>query len=370
MSFYKEIEKLKKFDIEKYMEGITSEDVLNSIKKEKLDRYDFLNLLSPKGKPFLEEMARKANKITEQQFGKVISLYTPIYISNYCSNQCIYCGFNKTNKIKRKHLTFEEIEIEAREISKTGLKHILLLTGEAKEVASFDYIKGAVKILRKYFDSVVIEVYPLREDEYRKLKDVGVDGVTIYQETYDEDIYKRVHLSGEKTNYIWRLETPERGAKAGLRTINIGALFGLGSLIKEAYFSGLHGKYLSDKYLNSEFSISLPRITKAEGEYKVENILDDETFVQFMLAYRLFLPKLGITISTRERAEFRDNLIGLGVTKYSAGSKTSVGAYSKSEEKNGSLQFEISDNRSVKETELAIKKKGYQVIYKDWEMMI
>lgn len=367
MSFYKEVEDLKKFDIEKYIEEVTHEDIKKSIGKEKLTRYDFLNILSPKAKDHLEEMAKVAQKKSIQQFGKIINLYIPIYISNYCTNECTYCGFNKNNKIDRKHLSLEEIEIEAIEIAKTGIRHILLLTGEAEGLVGIKYIEDAVKILKKYFDSVVIEIYPLDINEYERLGKIGVDGLTVYQEVYDEKIYKSVHLGGKKSNYMWRLETPERGAKAGLRSIGIGPLFGLGNLIKEAYLSGLHVEYLSDKYLNSEFSISLPRINEAEGGYKSKYFLDDLTFVQFLLAYRLFLPRAGINISTREIAKFRDNLIGLGVTKFSAGSKTNVGAYSDMEK--STPQFEISDTRSVVEIEKAIRGRGYQVVHKDWELI-
>lgn len=368
MSFYNEIEKLKDFDMEKYMDEVTHKEIKRSIKKDKLTKFDFLNLLSPKAKDHLEEMAKEAQRRSIQQFGKTISLYIPMYISNYCTNECTYCGFNKNNKIDRKHLKLNEIEAEAVEIAKTGIKHILLLTGEAEGLVGVDYIEDAVKILKKYFDSVVVEIYPLKTEEYRKLGKIGVDGLTIYQEVYDEKIYRSVHLGGKKADYMWRLETPERGARAGLRSINIGTLFGLGDLVEEAYLSGLHAKYLTDKYLNSEFSISLPRINEAEGGYKSKYILDDATFVQFVLAYRLFLPKAGINISTREVAEFRDNLIGLGVTKFSAGSKTNVGAYSDLEK--STPQFEISDNRSVEETESAIRARGYQVIHKDWELIV
>lgn len=368
MSFYSEIEKFKEFDMEKYIKELTHEDIKRSIRKEKLTKFDFLNLLSPKAKDHLEEIAKVAQRRSEQQFGKVIGLYIPIYISNYCTNECTYCGFNKNNKIDRKHLNLNEIEAEAVEIAKTGIRHILLLTGEAEGLVGVDYIENAVKILKKHFDSVVIEIYPLETEEYKRLGNIGVDGLTVYQEVYDENIYKSVHLGGKKTDYMWRLDTPERGAKAGLRSINIGPLFGLGDLVEEAYLSGLHAKYLTDKYLNSEFSISLPRINEAEGGFKSKYILDDTSFAQFLLAYRLFLPKAGINISTREVAEFRDNLIGLGVTKFSAGSKTNVGAYSDMDK--STPQFEISDNRSVAETEKAIRERGYQVVHKDWELIV
>ncbi len=368
MSYYEIIKKFEGFDFDAYFSNVTDEDVLKSIQKEKLNHLDFLNLLSDKAKNHLEAMARKAHMLTRQNFGRTISLYIPIYVSNYCTNKCVYCGFNQENNIKRKHLNLEEIEKEAIEIAKTGIKHILLLTGEAKELITMEYLMDAVKILKKYFASVSIEIFPLEIEEYQALKELGVDGLTIYQETYNEEIYDEVHLSGQKKNYLYRLNTPERGAKAGLRTVTTGTLFGLGKLKEEAFLNGMHAKYLMDKYLGTEVGISLPRINNAEGGFQTKYQLDDKTFVQFILAYRIFMPKVGITVSTRERAEFRDNLLKLGVTKFSAGSKTSVGGYQ--EEDKSTEQFEISDSRSVEEIVSMIKSKNYQVIYKDWELIV
>lgn len=368
MSFKEVLDKFEGFNFEGYFEKVTDKDVKESIYKEKRDKYDLLNLLSPKAQSHIEEMAVVANKLTEQWFGRTIMLYIPLYVSNYCTNECTYCGFNKKNHIGRKHLRVEEIEEEAIEIAKTGIKHILLLTGEAEGLVTFDYLVEAVKVLKKHFASITIEVYPLSEEEYSILHSLGVDGLTIYQEVYDQDIYKDVHLSGKKSEYLWRLDTPERGAKAGLRSINTGALFGLGNIKKEAFFSAMHTNYLTNKYLNSEFSLSLPRINNAEGGFKTEFPLDDITFVQIMLAYRLFLPRAGINISTREKAEFRESLLPLGVTKFSAGSKTSVGAYK--EEDKSTAQFETSDKRSTKEIVDMLKSKKYQVIYKDWELIV
>ncbi len=368
MSFKEVLDKFEGFNFEGYFENVTDKDVKDSIYKEKRDKYDLLNLLSPKAQSHIEEMAVVANKLTEQWFGRTIMLYIPLYVSNYCTNECTYCGFNKKNHIGRKHLRVEEIEEEAIEIAKTGIKHILLLTGEAEGLVTFDYLVEAVKVLKKHFASITIEVYPLSEEEYSILHSLGVDGLTIYQEVYDQDIYKDVHLSGKKSEYLWRLDTPERGAKAGLRSINTGALFGLGDIKKEAFFSAMHTNYLTNKFLNSEFSLSLPRINNAEGGFKTEFPLDDITFVQIMLAYRLFLPRAGINISTREKAEFRESLLPLGVTKFSAGSKTSVGAYK--EEDKSTAQFETSDKRSTKEIVDMLKSKKYQVIYKDWELIV
>ena len=363
-SFEQILNRYEKFNFENYLQNVKNEDIEKSLQKESLDEFDFLNLISDKAKDYLEEMAIKSRENYLRYFGRVIQLYIPIYISNYCSSNCSYCGFSKKNRIKRKHLSKEEIDNEAKEIAKTGIKHILLLTGEAKKIADIEYLKTAVEVLKKYFSSIAIEVYPMDVDEYIELKKAGVDSLTVYQEVYDRNIYKEVHTSGEKSNYLYRLKTPERGAKAGFRAINIGVLFGLGNIQKEAFFSAIHAKYLMDKYLECEISLSLPRINHAEGNYKPKYSLDDKTFLQIMLAYRIYMPMVGINISTRERATFRDNLIGLGVTKLSAGSKTDVGGY---EGKDSSTpQFDISDERSVEEIVKVIKQEGYQPVFKDW----
>ncbi len=366
-SFGEVLNHYESFDFGDYLKNVSDEDVQKSLKKEKLNQFDFLNLLSKKAQNYLEEMAQISKKHKIRHFGNVIQLYLPIYVSNYCSSDCEYCGFSKKNKIKRKHLSEEELHVEAKAIAQSGIRHILLLTGEAKKIANLDYIKMAVRALKQYFSSISIEIYPLQTDEYRQLKELGVDGLTIYQEVYDREIYKQVHTSGEKTNYDYRLDAPQRGAKANLRALNIGVLFGLGDIYKEAFLSGVHAKFLMDKYKHIEVSLSLPRINNAEGDFKVKHTLDDKSFVQFMLAYRLYMPMCGINISTREKASFRDNLIDIGATKFSAGSKTDVGGYSNIDK--STAQFDISDTRSVEEIVSMIKNKGLQPIFKDWEII-
>ena len=364
MSFLNILKEYNDFDFEGYFKSVDDDMVLSSINKRVLDRFDFLNLLSPKAKNHLELMAQKAHEVTVANFGYTINLYLPIYISNYCSSDCLYCGFSKKNRIQRKKLSLEEIETEAKEIAKSGIKHILLLTGESRSVTPLKYLCDAVKILKKYFSLVAIEVYPMSQEDYEVLFKAGVDALTVYQETYDKKIYESVHVSGEKSDYEYRLETPKRGAEAGFRNINIGALFGLGDIQKEAFFSGLHASYLSDKYLGCEFGLSLPRINDAEGGFKPNHILDDVTFVQIMCAYRLFLPRVEINISTRENADFRDNLLKICATKFSAGSKTEVGGYTKAKTE---PQFEISDRRESSEVISRIQKLGYEPVYKNWE---
>ncbi len=367
MSFYSVLKDWEDFDFEGYFSQVTAQDIKKTLQKDKLEELDFLNLLSPIAQDFLEDIARKSYSVTRQHFGNIISLYIPLYVSNYCTNHCVYCGFNKKNNIVRKHLSLEEVEKELIAISKTGMSHIILLTGEADGLIDIDYLNGVVKKAVKYFPSVSIEVLPLKTDDYAVLKDSGLDGLTVYQEAYDEEIYDKVHLAGRKKDFKFRLDTPERGALAGLRNVNIGPLFGLGEIKKEAFFSGLHLKYLTDKYLNTEFGISLPRINDAEGGFKPFHIMNDITFIQVMMAYRLFQPKAGITVSTRENHEFRNNILPLGVTKFSAGSKTGVGGYAEGDK--STCQFEISDKSSIEETEKAIRDRGFQPVYKDWHLM-
>ncbi|MEG1365156.1 MAG: 2-iminoacetate synthase ThiH [Cetobacterium sp.] len=366
--FHKIIKKYENFEYDNFFENVTLENIKQIIRKsgeKNLSDLEFLSLLSPKADDLLEEMAIKSNEITKRNFGKEMHLYAPIYISNICDNECTYCGFKKSNVIKRRHLSLEEIEIEAKYISENlGIHSIILLTGESN-VNSIEYIKNSIEILKKYFATVIIEIQPLDIVDYETLVEAGLDGVTVYQECYEENLYGKYHLKGKKSDYFYRLDTPERAAIADIRNVNIGALFGLGNVKKEAFLAGIHGKYLMDKFLNTEFSISIPRIKEAYQNIKLENILSDREFVQILLAYRISFPTLGINISTRENGEFRDNLIPLGVTKFSAGSVTEVGGYCIS--KNTTPQFETSDHRSVEEIVLMLKEKDYQPVFKNWE---
>ena len=368
MSFLDELKKYENFDFENYFDTVTSDDVKKSIGKEKPGAFDMLNLLSPAAENFLEQMARRSHSITMQYFGGTNSLYIPLYISNFCSNGCIYCGFSASNKIPRKILSPEEIENEALSIKKTGIKHLLVLTGEAEEKAGFDYVKPAIELLSKHFPSISVEMFPMSTEQYTDLKKCGVDGLTVYQEVYDRKIYDQVHPTGRKTDYNWRLECPERGAKAGLRLVNIGALYGLGDVRKEAFFNALHAKYLDDKYPDTEIAVSFPRINHSEGNFTPRYRLSDKVFVQFLTAFRIFLPRVGINVSTREKAEFRDNLLPLGITRMSAGSRTVVGGYAE-EQLSEVPQFDISDSRTVPETVSMIKQKGFQPVLKDWELI-
>ncbi|MBC2581840.1 2-iminoacetate synthase ThiH [Clostridium sp. DJ247] len=364
MSFYEKIKEYKGFAFHDYFERVTDSQIERAIAKDRINEEDFLALLSPKAENHLEAMAQKAHDITLRNFGKSIVLYTPMYLANYCENKCAYCGYNVENKIARKKLTFEEVEKEAKSIAATGIKHIIILTGESSYHTPVSYIKDCVKILKKYFSSICIEIYPLEQKEYEELIEAGVDSLTIYQETYNEEVYDKVHLAGPKKNYKYRLDTPERVCKAKIHSVGVGALLGLYEWRSEAFFSGLHTAYIQDKYPAVEISMSVPRIRPHAGSAIDIYEVSDKNIVQVALAYKIFLPRAGINITTRERADFRDNFIPLGVTKMSAGVSTEVGGHSA--EDKGEGQFNIADGRSVEEIKQAITKKGYNPVFKDW----
>lgn len=367
MSFYNVYKKYKNLNFEEIFEKTTKDDVLFSLNKENKNHLDFLHFLSYAAldDEILELMARAANELTLRYFGKTISLFTPLYLSNICDNGCIYCGFNHNNKIQRAILNYEQLEEEARYIRDEGIEHIIILTGENRKATPPEYIASCVKILKKYIQSISIEVYSLTLDEYKMLFKAGVDGFTMFQETYNEELYPHYHPVGEKANYKKRLDSPELAAKAGFHTVNIGALLGLDDFRKDSFFTGMHALYLQNNYSGADVCVSLPRICEHQGEthFTSHSFVSDKELVLAMLAYRIFLPRLGITISTRERASFRDNLIGLGVTKMSASSNTTVGGRSF---KKSDAQFEVTDKRSLKELATSIKERGFQPIFKDW----
>ncbi len=382
MSFLDLANQYQIFDFDGYFQGVKATDVGVSLGKagdmNRLDVYDLLNLLSPAAGPFLEPMAQKARELTLQYFGRTIGLYAPMYISDFCSNHCTYCGFNAVTAFPRTRLTMAEIETEAKAISALGIRHILVLTGEAPAKTPMGYLEETVSVLTRYFSSIALEIFPMEEVDYLQLQSAGADSLTVYQEVYDKNLYKEVHPKGPKSDYAFRLLTPERAARAGMRALNIGTLFGLGEPRAEAFMAGLHARYLEQEFPHVEVSLSLPRMTKAEGGIAPKNLLSDAAFVQTMLAWRLFMPRLGLTVSTRESADFRDRLIHLGATRYSAGSKTDVGGYtvrnpgaigSDGTNPDTTVQFEITDSRSVDQVTQMIRDSGYQPVFKDWEII-
>jgi len=365
MSFYDEYVTYSEEDMDAVLESTTSDQIVKIVHKERLTAMDFLALLSPAAEGHLELMAQKAHQLTVQNFGHVIFLFTPIYLSDYCTNHCVYCGFNITNKFTRKKLTFEEVEKEAQSIAASGLQHILFLTGDAPQIAGVSYMQECIKILKKYFSAIAIEIYAMDIEEYKSLIDAGVESMTMFQETYNPLIYDQLHLAGPKKDYRYRLDAPERACQAGIRSVNLGALLGLDQWRRDGFFAGLHTHYLQQKYSDVEVSLSLPRIRPTMGQCETGLTVNDKSMVQFMMAFRLFMPRAGITLSTRETAQFRNHAMQLGVTKMSAGVNTAVGGHTENQENAG--QFEISDNRSVAQMSETILKLGYQPVFKDWQ---
>ncbi|MFZ5427115.1 MAG: 2-iminoacetate synthase ThiH [Thermodesulfobacteriota bacterium] len=366
-TFHDEMRRYDGFDFASFLASVTDADVLRVIAKERLTPTDYLTLLSPRAADHLEAMARRARELTLRHFGRAVLLFTPLYLANYCTNQCVYCGFNTTNKLERRKLTLEEVEAEAVEIARSGLRHILILTGEDRKKSPVSYIAECAKVLKRHFTSISIEVYPLTREEYAELIAVGVDGLTIYQEAYDQAVYAELHPRGPKRDYRFRLEAPDRAGMAGMRQMNVGALLGLHEWRSEAFFSGLHADWLQRAYPDAEVSISPPRMRPHLGGFPPKVVVSDAEMVQYILAFRLFMPRAGVTLSTRERPSLRDNLIGLGVTKVSAGVCTQVGGRATGQEDTG--QFEISDERSVAEMADMLYSKGFQPVYKDWQYL-
>ncbi len=367
MSFSDLYDRYWKMDWRQVLDAASEADVEQALRREHLDFSDFLALLSPAAEPQLERMARKAQALTLRYFGYAMQLYAPIYVSDYCENSCLYCSFSNRNRRRRKKLTLEEVEREAAFIAATGLRHILLLTGESKTYSPVAYLRECVRILRRYFASVAIEVYPLGEEDYAGLVEEGVDGLTLYQETYDDALYKILHPSGPKRNFPFRLEAPERGAAARMRQVNIGALLGLADWRQEVPWLGLHARYLQDRFPAVEIGASLPRLRPHVGGFQGSCPVGDHSLVQIILALRLFMPRLGIALSTREDSRFRDDLIPMGITRMSAGSATRVGGYTTAAGwDEGLSQFEIADTRSVPEVMACLRQKGYEPVLKDW----
>ena len=362
MSFYNIFKEYTGFDFEEKFSSVNEREIRRIINQELISRDDFLKLISPKAQPYLELMAQKARTLSMKHFGKAVTLYTPMYLSNYCNNRCVYCSFNANHEMRRRRLTAKEIIKEGDMIAQTGLKHLLILTGSSRQATSVNYIRRAVELLKDKFESIAIEIYPLHRFEYKQLIEAGVDGLTIYQEVYNEEQYKKVHPSGPKKDYIFRLNAPESACQEKMNKVNIGALLGLHDIRKEVFYLGLHGEYLSKKYPDVEMSFSLPRLKKAKGGF-FYNEINNKDFVQLLLALRIFLPYFSINISTREKASFRRHLLHLGINKMSAGVSTAVGGHI---DEKGETQFEIDDHGSVDNVKKMIKEAGYQPVMKDW----
>lgn len=356
------IAEMNSYDADSY----TAADVKEALRAETCSVDNFKALLSPAALPFLEEIAQKAQKETRKHFGNSVAIFTPLYIANYCENYCIYCGFNCHNKIKRAQLNKEEIEKEMQTIAETGLEEVLILTGESPNKSSVEYIGEACKIAKKYFKVIGLEVYPMDSKDYAYLHECGADFVTVFQETYNSDKYKTLHLGGRKRIFPYRLNAQERAIMGGMRGVGFAALLGLDDFRKDALATGMHAYLLQKKYPHAEIAFSCPRLRPIINNDKINpKDVHEPQLLQIICAYRIFMPFASITISTRECERFRDNIIQIAATKISAGVNVGIGGHSQEEEK-GDEQFEISDGRSVDEIYQMIENNGMQPVMTDY----
>lgn len=366
---HKVISQMESYDYSKY----TARNVRTALNHEICSLEDFKALLSPAAEPFLEEMAQRARMETGKHFGNTVYLFTPLYIANYCENYCVYCGFNCYNHIQRMKLTMEQIEHEMKIIAASGMEEILILTGESRSQSDVQYIGEACRLARKYFRMVGLEIYPVNTDEYAYLHECGADYVTVFQETYDADKYETLHLLGHKRVWPYRFDAQERALRGGMRGVGFSALLGLADFRKDALASALHVYYLQRKYPSAEMSLSCPRLRPIINNDKI-NPLDvgEKQLCQVLCAYRIFLPFVGITVSSRESAEFRNGIVKIAATKVSAGVSTGIGdhesKYSGKEEiaATGDEQFEINDGRSFKAMYNDMSGEGLQPVVNDY----
>ncbi len=365
----KVMEQMNSFDYSEY----TAKDVRAALEHENCTVEDFKALLSPAAEPFLEQMAQRAGRETSKHFGNTVYLFTPLYIANYCDNYCVYCGFNCYNHIRRMKLSAEQIEKEMKVISVSGMEEILILTGECRAQSDISYIGEACKLARKYFRMVGLEIYPVNTSEYKYLHECGADYVTVFQETYDAEKYEQLHLLGAKRVWPYRFDAQERALMGGMRGVAFSALLGLSDFRKDALASALHVYYLQRKYPHAEMSLSCPRLRPIINNGKI-NPLDvhEKQLCQIICAYRIFLPYVGITVSSRESAEFRNGIVKIAATKLSAGVSTGIGDHEskysgkESDEVQGDEQFEIDDSRSLEKMYKDIADEGLQPVLNDY----
>ncbi|ATI46754.1 2-iminoacetate synthase ThiH [Vibrio parahaemolyticus] len=369
MSFYDRFQQLDWDDISMSIYAKTEQDVERALAKPKRDLEDFKALISPAAEPYLEQMAKLSYSLTRKRFGNTMSLYIPLYLSNLCANACTYCGFSMENRIKRRTLNRDEVEAEIDAIKRMKFDSVLLVTGEHETKVGMKYFREMVPIIKQRFNYLAMEVQPLDQDEYAELKTLGLDAVMVYQETYHPQTYAQHHLRGNKMDFQYRLETPDRLAKAGIDKIGIGALIGLEEWRTDCFFAAAHLDYLERTYWQSRYSISFPRLRPCAGNapasgLQPKSVMTDKQLVQLICAYRLFNPEVELSLSTRESPQFRDNVLPLGITSMSAASKTQPGGYATEEVE--LEQFEISDERSAASVEDMIRAKGFDPVWRDW----
>jgi len=352
-------------DLREMIGSPSRERVRQALSRDNLSLEDLAALLSSTAGKLLPEMAARSREVTRLRFGRTMQIYAPLYLSNYCVNRCAYCGFAADNRISRRMLSVEEAVREAEILKARGFEHILLVTGEAPARAGVDYLEAVALRLRNRFAALSIEVQPLETEEYARLFAAGITAVAVYQETYDREVYDRVHLAGKKRDYDFRLATPARAAAAGMREIGIGALLGLADWRCEGLALGMHLRWLRRHYWQTGFTVSFPRLRPAAGEFHPLVRVGERALSQLIFALRLFDPDAGLILSTREEARFRNGMLGLGPTRYSAGSCTAPGGYSTGQHEGE--QFSVGDHRSKDEVCRAIVAHGLDPVCKDWD---
>jgi len=343
----------------------SSRDVEEALSNPHKDMEDFKSLLSPAAIPYLEQMAKLSRQLTLKRFGKTIQLYIPLYLSNVCENECLYCGYNRANAIKRITLTDEEILKEIEIIKSFGFRHILLVTGESR-YAGVEYLNHVLQLIRSHFSLISIEVQPLEQKEYELLISSGLNSVYLYQETYNRIHYKNYHLFGKKTDFDFRLDTYERLGRSGVHKIGLGVLLGLEDWRTDSFFTALHLKYLQKRYWKTKYSVSFPRLRPHSGNFEPNCTMTERELLQLICAYRIFDEDVELSLSTRESEKFRNHAFTLGITAMSAGSKTEPGGYAI--HSNALKQFEPDDNRSPAEIKELILSQGYEAVWKDWDV--
>ncbi len=368
----KVLSEMNSYDYSRY----TAKDVKAALEHETCTIEDFKALLSPAAEPFLERMAQRARLETSKHFGNTVYMFTPLYIANYCENYCVYCGFNCYNNINRMKLNMEQIEREMQIIQRSGMEEILILTGESRSQSNIEYIGEACKLARKYFRMVGLEIYPVNVDEYKYLHECGADFVTVFQETYDSDRYSELHLLGHKRVYPYRFDAQERALMGGMRGVAFSALLGLSDFRRDALASALHVYYLQRKYPHAEMSLSCPRLRPIINNDKINPLDVHETqLCQIICAYRMFLPFVGITVSSRESESFRNVIVKIAATKVSAGVSTGIGDHEskydgkESDGTEGDEQFEINDARTLDVMYKDIENEGLQPVLNDYIYM-
>ncbi|WP_028535138.1 2-iminoacetate synthase ThiH [Paludibacterium yongneupense] len=367
MSFYQEWERAAQLDPLPGILALGPDDVERALSRlagsGRRELADFAALISPAAEDYLLPMSELSQKLTRQRFGNTISMYLPLYLANHCANDCSYCGFSAKNKIKRKVLSANEVDLECRHIAAMGFKSLLLVTGEHERMSGMAYFREVLPVIKPYVSYLMMEVQPLSADDYRELVGLGLDGVMVYQETYDRTLYERHHLHGRKKDFRWRLETPDRLGEAGVDKIGLGALLGLGDWRTDSLMVARHLRYLRSRYWKSRYSLSFPRLRPCAGDFQPQSPVTDRQLLQLICAYRLFDPEVELSISTREGPAFRDFLMKVGITTMSAGSSTQPGGYASGGRE--LEQFAISDERSAEQVAAVIRRQGMEVVWQD-----